>query len=374
MNNQDITNYAYIWYNKDPTNLFLITEKDKITIYNIINLFSYPNYLSNYSIKYHMSESDKNNLLNNELLFIKKKFLDNKLEHIIILQIPRILYDLFNLYFYYENKLSLKFGYTCNDTSIQNILSYNEYTRSIMETMKNKIFELNSFIIKNIVPFLIDNITTKYDEILEVVIKNINSLNNIITAEKRQVLQDVLCFEKEPTSGYTILYRGANYEKDSTIRHVGIEYCYLNSISLNISILSGFIGDPDACTLNYITRSRYNYKEYNNKIKYTIKKFHLDDSSNEFNLFFIPPINPFLQLYCAGELWHPRTKIGKNFFECKHIQLTVLVCDLYKFVQGCDYLVSNKTYQELEELYQIYKSNNQINFWLKYLKYKKKYL
>jgi hypothetical protein len=146
-----------------------------------------------------------------------------------------------------------------------------------------------------------------------------------------------------------------------------------------MSILSGFIGDWDARTLNFITQGRSNFDSSNKKIKYTIKKFHLDDLSNNFSLLFIPPIHPFLQLYCNGELWHPRTKIGKNLFEFNMIRIYGFSCNpfkfIYEFIQKCNYLISDKSIQELECLYQQYKSTGQISVWQKkYLKYKNKYL
>jgi hypothetical protein len=108
---------------------------------------------------------------------------------------------------------------------------------------------------------------------------------------------------------------------------------------------------------------------YNNKIKYTIKKFYLHDWSDEDSLFFIPPIHPFLQLYCKGELWHPRTKIGIN--HGKIYKINGLACPM----KERDYLSSFKTIEELEELFQQYKSSGQISVWQKkYLKYKNKYL
>ena len=38
------------------------------------------------------------------------------------------------------------------------------------------------------------------------------------------------------------------------------------------------------------------------------------------------------------------------------------------------YLQSNKTMQQLEEIYQSYKTNKEITTWRKYIKYKTKYL
>ena len=169
-------------------------------------------------------------------------------------------------------------------------------------------------------------------------------------------------------------YRRAKLNLDSTIESGNI----IHSISLNISILSGFINDNTACTLNYIKRDPRNigtyWNDWNDKIKYIIKKFHINDSSNEYSLFFIPPIHPFLQLYSNGELWHPRTKIGWDYEELETVKIHGLYDDL-DLIRNCDYLISDKSIQELECLYQQYKSTEQISIWQKkYLKYKNKYL
>jgi hypothetical protein len=48
---------------------------------------------------------------------------------------------------------------------------------------------------------------------------------------------------------------------------------------------------------------------------YKIDKHFYMDNSLESNMLFIPPMHPYLQLLCEGELWHPRSKIfnGSNF-------------------------------------------------------------
>ena len=397
----DITNYAYIWYKKDLTKLLEFTPEELEIIYKIILDYSYPCYLANDSIRT-MSEADRKELLEHELLFIQKKFEEACLVDFVIQQIPRVLYDLFNILYYKTKNLELKFRYSCtsldNYIYLQNYIDYNLYTLKNSSDVKINIYELNNFILNYATTFLLEYvldpeyIITDSDMkiiwrmliIFESVITSINNLDiddkknyYKITDERKQVLNDVFKFEKQINKyGETILYRGASFEEDSTIYSIGTRRADLVSLSLNMSILSGFIGDSDACTLNYITRSTYNFKEKNNKIKYTIKKFYFNNSSNEFSLFFIPPIHPFLQLYCAGELWHPRTKIGYNINKFSFYSIQGFACREFKdFVENCDYLLSNKTFEELETLYQQYKSIGQISVWKKkYLKYKNKYL
>jgi len=70
--NSDITNYAYIWYKKDPTKLLDFTSEEQDIIFKIISDYSYPCYLANDSI-IEMLEADRKELLEHELLFIQKK-------------------------------------------------------------------------------------------------------------------------------------------------------------------------------------------------------------------------------------------------------------------------------------------------------------
>jgi hypothetical protein len=416
----DITNYAYVWYKKNSDKILEFTTDEKEIIYNIIISFSYPCYLGNDSIR-HLSDIDKKELLEHELLFIRKRFEEVCLIDVIIMQIPRVLYDLFNLYYYNKfNKLDDQHLRNINydlDEKIQNKDNYRAYTFYNMQNVKNNIFELNNIIINYIASYLNYDITLEYHNILRCLIEEYNSYESLIQWRRHlkfnflpnqiKILDEVLNFEKQSNSGYTLLYRGANYEVDSIIRKkekipiknlnsqihyysatdIEKEDCdkeimilEINSLSLNMSILSGIVGDSNACTLNYISRTSFHsstYKKDNKKIKYNVKKFHLDDSSNEFSLYFIPPLHPFLQLYCNDELWHPRTKIGNNFLNFDKIMISGIFSEnnIYEFIRNCDYLLSNKTVEELEDLFQINKGTNQISFWIKkYLKYKKKYL
>ena len=393
----DIINYAYIWYKKDLTKLLDFTPEEQDKIYKIILDYSYPCYLANDSIQT-MSEADKKELLENELLFIQKQFEEASLVDVIIMQIPRVLYDLFNFFYYLndlkeeddnetalinkEKKKLLNFNYKCNDEIIK-YSYYIDYTKMLFNKVLNNITELNSIIITNIVSYLPD-ITFVYNTILETIIEKINLSETIylkehwkLVSEKIQVLKQVMDFEIIPSNGETLLYRGANIDRDSIINY-NVDGLYTQLLSLNNSMLNGFIHDDSACTLNYITpgldmHKRGKFISDNNKIKYIIKKFYLNDSSNEFSLFFIPPIHPFLQLYCDGELWHPRTKIG-NDYSLKNGRIGGILCR-FDTITKCDYLKSDKSIRELESLYQQYKSFGQISIWYKkYLKYKNKYL
>ena len=363
----DITNYAYIWYKKDPAKLLDFTPEELEIIYKIILDYSYPCYLANDSIRT-MSEADRKELLEHELLFIQKKFEEACLVDVIIKQIPRVLYDLFNLLYFHTNTLDKRFFYQHfpikqSDPLINTIEEYNHLTFRYTETVKENILKLNFLIIQTISK-------TTGQNILKLILVILYQQGILVNEESKNIIQEIFLFEKEPSVGYTILYRAAKIELDSLIDGEN-----KRSLSLNMSILSGFIYDKTACTLFLKTNS-----SINNKIKYTIKKFHIFNKSNEYSLFFIPPIHPFLQLYCEGELWHPRTKIGYDYFDSLSIfnvrnkNIIGIGCT-DDFIRDSDYLKSDKTVSELECLYQQYKSTGQISVWQKkYLKYKNKYL
>jgi len=385
----DIANYAYIWFNKSKP-LETIIQAEKNFIHETITKGTFPTYLNLKAYTY----AEKMELFANEITFVKKQFSKKGFSHITILQIPRILYDLFNLlFYYYKYPNGYKFTgilipYSCRSINdkIDKIEDYIHYTNKIIEKCKDNIFELNNRIITflNAYKFLDPiNIVKNYDKILNLIMSKINVIPvtsrkhespRIDTDVRIKIFHEILDFEKKSASESILLYRGADFTKDSTIeKKDGKQYpC---SLSINLSILSGFIGDYSACTINYMTCMWEGLTLTGDKIKYTIKKFMFGDGSKEDSLFFIPPIPPYLQLYCYGELWHPRTKIGYNSpptvtgghpkgLGCYDIDITK------EFI----YLKSDKTMQELEEIYQSYKGANRIATWIKYIKYKTKYL
>ena len=381
----DIANYAYIWFNNESKT---ITEKEKDFIHDTITKGTFPTYLQEYT------DADKEEILANEIKFVRKKFTAAGFSHITILQIPRILYDLFNLLYFYDTHSGQYatpeeiITYTCagiieSENAINTIDKYKAYANYNINKVKDKIFELNDKIIAflNTNGFLVSNIIVNYEEILKSIMDNISAIDvelrkhvssRIDDLQKINILYEVLAFEDKPASKSILLYRGALIDFDSTINELGEvwgkEPC---SLSTNLSILSGFITDHSACPINYMTGFSSGEELYNDKIKYTIKKFMFGDKSSEDSLFFIPPIPPYLQLYCDGELSHPRTKIGNDVVI--KMMPRGLGCSI-DFNKEYKYLQSNKTMQQLEEIYQSYKTNKEITTWRKYIKYKTKYL
>jgi hypothetical protein len=157
-----------------------------------------------------------------------------------------------------------------------------------------------------------------------------------------------------------ILYRGS---KDAIEGAVYVhtsrsgdkkEYREGYSISYNQSLLNGYFVDKTACTYNFMlgNRTEDKYKHY-----YKMRKFNYDDNSNVSQLFFIPPLHPYLQLSSTGEMWHARSKIyrgspirGLNEFAgtFDDINSSFLVGYSDKFP---DYLSSNFNKKEIEKVF-----------------------
>ena len=115
-----------------------------------------------------------------------------------------------------------------------------------------------------------------------------------------------------------------------------------------------------ACTFNLSLQgsitSDEEYYYVEKKIIYNIKKFFVGDLSDEDSLFFIPPIHPFLQVYCGGELFHARTKFGIPY-PGPHDDRRGIACGITA------YLKSTRTTEELQKIYVDYKERNKIFIW-----------
>lgn len=109
----DITNYGYIWYRTDGRLLVDFKKEEKDAIFQIITNYSYPCYLSGSDLIKGLSEDKAKLLLHNELEFIREKMAEVGLAHIVMMQIPRLLYDLFNLQHSEKTKLMFNFTLQC---------------------------------------------------------------------------------------------------------------------------------------------------------------------------------------------------------------------------------------------------------------------
>ena len=468
----DITNYTYIWFRTD--NPLLDIEKDELDIiYNIITTFSYPCYLSGRDEIRQLSEAEQHMLLHNEIDFIRGRMQMANLTHIAIIQIPRVLYDLFVLIHTVEirNRTS-KQSITCNykPSHLQGFSTLERYLSSLENVMsddtnKNTILDVNMFIINKIFyiaiggppptsynmadserirypskvdmkskhkgkddkykmwklfkkhvsswdpgerysfspsharsrsrspsPSLSETNPTSFihgflsdpDQAFKIILEFILQCDRIdltpqglylyefhlyLTPQTKDILRQVLQVELQITSGYALLYRGSKLKHDVLMSESG----HMHSRSYNSSILSGCIFDETACTLYYVEPTAIYLGELkeppNDRLIYMINKYLIHDSSDENSLFFIPPIHPFIQIHSVGELFHPRTKMSRSYlrdvyptFEKKAVSVEGIACS-FDFISNCDYLQSDKSIEELIDIYRGYNVTRTIDRW-----------
>ena len=98
-------------------------------------------------------------------------------------------------------------------------------------------------------------------------------------------------------------------------------------------------------------------------------------NSNESNLFFIPPIHPYLLLFLRGEMWHARSKLPCISDSNQTIK-GILNIEYYNQVP--EFLKSKYKLKELHIKFNEFIINNRFEYIHKlankYLKYKAKYL
>ena len=177
-----------------------------------------------------------------------------------------------------------------------------------------------------------------------------------------------------------ILYRGSPDAIEGAVNEVMSkgkkEYKEGYSVSYNTSLLNGYFTDSTACTYNYMMGDDSDdaYKHY-----YKIHNFNYGDDSDESNLFFIPPLHPYLQLSSYGEFWHARSKI----FVGSQIQWLGTFAGIFAETKGMvgysenfpDYLVSHLKLKrnasiDPDDVKQLAEANkiNIINKYNKYIK------
>jgi len=427
----DIANYAYIWYDEaNPlSDISVLNVRSTVqsrptfqgqTICDLITAYSYPCYLANKDVVSSLTEPEKHRLLHDEIGFLRDRMKRyDFLTGIALVQIPRVLYDLLCLIYFVETSTSSSVSFidmNCGSDFYKTYASYlsriEQYLSRGDNNYKLRILQLNTFIL-NKIGYIVGGgkPPTSYDmksdkpaststpqiemtgsfledvrsflsdrnkacaSILEHILQaeHINythpRIHLNLTQQTKEIFRQVLDFELQESSGYTILYRGSVLEKDSLIqrsaRGGGVKM--LQSVSFNTSILSGCIHDDTACTLFYMEPTsthervgKLTNSDKNDKIRYSLKKFLKGDNSNEDSLFFIPPVHPLLQLNAQGELFHPRTKVSPDSIEKKKVG--GLNCT-NAFIRGCDYLHSDKSMEQLEALYQRFKATGVIDRW-----------
>ena len=150
----DIANYAYLWY-KTQNPFEHITVHECEEIFNIVTTFSYPCYLSGGPAIDRIPHFQKEYLLNDEIGFIRARMFERgiKPDNITIIQIPRVLYDLFVLVYYIQTRKPRNYiVVTCDSAWLDfgNFKKYNQRIAHYLAENKNNILELNDFIIRKI--------------------------------------------------------------------------------------------------------------------------------------------------------------------------------------------------------------------------------
>ena len=276
---QDITNYAYIWYN-EASPLSAIPSTEEYTIFQIVTSFSYPCYLANEGVN-SLSPEKKHQLLHDEIGFIREIMDDEGLRHVKIVQIPRVLYDLLNLIYLIETKSELVgIIISCNNEDDDTYDTYESYIASANGLLTKDgfnfdILQLNAFIL-NKIGYIVgggeppdkysSSITKKPVSASPMKMKMTDSFNkdirlflsdrnkacvsvlehilkaeyiydggmviegvkvrgiiyvNLLYLEIKKLFRQVIRFELQESSGYTTLYRGSVLENDSLLKYNG---------------------------------------------------------------------------------------------------------------------------------------------------------
>ena len=428
-------NYHYIWvlYKKKTKDQILDSKIDS-EINKIISDYSFPMCILNRNLSF----SDKKEIINDEYTFIKSKILELEKEtkiKIKLIQIPRIIYDLYGIIFF-RNNIEMQNYFFNVDPIIDEKNSHHQffiYINYEYDKQKSNIIKLNNEFIslmyekKLIEKFLQSEINTDvYIELYEILfdiilkkktlsmglhkgisatlnkLKSIDTIENLFNYRFKSILYQTLLIElgfvyDNFTDKYIlnerkdlfILYRGYSGNIFSTLNGLGP-----HSNSFNTSILNGIFQDITANTYNYMkpgcNKHFYLVPRFLPDSHSLLDAFNLDltdprlvsdkqklleaipDNDALDNLLFIPPIHPFLLLYGNGEYWHARSKI--------HVESVTRPTGLADSVNVTNFIISKKKDEQLEDIFKIYFVNSEQpkvlvdKYYTKYLKYKNKYL
>lgn len=163
------------------------------------------------------------------------------------------------------------------------------------------------------------------------------------------------------------------------------EYNQGFSHSYNTSILSALFFDKKACTYYLMVKNNLETKKSNYKLKYTLPRFFMQDKEAN-DVFYIPPLHPYILLYASGEFFHPRSKIFNNS-KIKEIRSFANLYDSYDETKGDkfpDYLLSKLNMKDFNKVFKHFtlrktqflgdKETFGDLLFHKYLKYKNKYI
>ena len=376
----DMANYHYIYFN---TNKELLPDEDKYIIENIILKYSYPSCMN---ANYDITPDEQQEIINDEFNFIKQK-LNIFNNNIILIQVPVLIYSMFNIYIQYTAKLiynidiiALSVDQVAYDYKLYCDIISDSYNINYISSINNRLIFLLYNIYKRTNIINIDYWLMVLDEIITYIYsftkwKYLLKENSILlplhfgkdlrfTEERnnRILKETLMCELKNQGKNIIILYRGSESDIELPCQLDWKSDLEIRSYSYNTSLLNAVFYDITAYTLYY-------YKQNNNKYYYIVKKHFHNDGSDESDILWIPPIHPVLLINMYGELFHGRSKIPTT-------ETKLGIKGLSGFVP--DFLKSRLTCGEMLEKYDkcIKKFRFEIidKYYNKYLKYKNKFI
>ena len=240
-----MNNFYYLYFVKNNKE---IEKKTHLDILNII-------------LKYSFLLTNKKNITKNEYNQICSK-IDLLNNNIKIIQIPRIIYDLFNIYSYKINNIS--YCKTEDDANFDEL-----YNNNI-----DNIINLNNFIVNFMINEKYDLLRLNINDYKKIIIKLINLINdeNLIKLLSTNLFENILINDNYQTNDfpkYLSLFGSVEKQKDSV----------KSSIIFNLSIFNGYLKNK-------------------NINSYCVNKYLIEKKNN----ITIPTIHPYLQLYLSKDV------------------------------------------------------------------------
>jgi len=306
-------------------------EERRIFIMSFIN-----QYCNDIILKHTKSiDPEKSEKITRELLLILKKCLELKIQGIEITTYKdedTYLEDYWNTIGTMASIISLIIFFNENPEIEQHIFAFNVegYLITYDMVLLEEEFQRYS---SHIIFFNTREITLFFNSI------NVKLLQKILMADLR--------IGRNNNRNKFLLYRGSRDRYENPVIKIGDEEQGY-SLSYNTSALNGVLNDEGACTYYYMN-NQFNedtaviaaadtaviaaadtaviaaadtvahgaVRKY--KSNYIVDRFFYKDKSKYSKLLFIPPLHPYLQLICRGELWDARSLIyaGSSFSSIK---------------------------------------------------------
>ncbi len=402
VNKINMLNYTFLF-----TGIYYeLSKKELNDICDIINDYSFPCILKQTLF----SDDEDDSFKKPEIEILYDKIAN---DNTLLIKIPRVIYDLCNILFNlrkdhldiydlkleYDKSTGIVSKYDEIDISNTKINHYNYFTYNqgidiIYKENRENIINLNKFIlniIKEVNNNTYHNLTKQvWISIFEKIFSLLNNQDfieqnkfnlfqqngesNILDETRiipilKKVLEIELCtYDDNSNDDKFIIYRGLTHLDENPI---GTDKKY--SLSYNTSVLNSILNDKDACTLFYFDVG--SYKQYIILNKFTTN-YH-----NPGNLFFIPPIHPYILLIIGGEFWHVRSLFQNNINKILSVEKNNIQGIAEEVLTPMNkipnYLISTLSADEIKiEFNKIHQTKKEVinKEYKKYLKYKTKYL